>query len=75
MEFPDKNSRVELFVIDIGGNDVFNEFVPSYVKSGTSYALLFDSTDLKSFESLSKWMAYIKNAQNLQSCKGSHINN
>ncbi|KAJ3257425.1 Intraflagellar transport protein 27, partial [Boothiomyces macroporosus] len=55
VNIPDTNVTVELYVHDIGGNDVFQEYAPKYVES---------------FKSLSKWLAILKHIKTLKHCKG-----
>ncbi|KAI8902051.1 P-loop containing nucleoside triphosphate hydrolase protein [Globomyces pollinis-pini] len=70
VNIPDTNVTVELFVHDLGGNDIFTEYCPKYCKGATSFMLVFDSTNLESFQALPKWISLLKHIKTLKKCKG-----
>jgi small GTP-binding protein len=70
VNIPDTNVSVELYLTDIGGNEMFLEYIPKYCKDATSFMLVFDTTQPDSFKDLQKWMNYLKHIKTLKNCKG-----
>jgi small GTP-binding protein len=56
---PDSNVSVELYLIDTSGNDAFLEYIYKY-GTFTSCVLVYDVSNIESFNSISKWIAQIK---------------
>jgi GTPase SAR1 family protein len=61
---------VELYLHDIGGHEIFDEYCPKYCKEATSYMLIFDTTQPESFKDLQKWMGFLRHIKTIKNCKG-----
>jgi small GTP-binding protein len=70
VNIPDTNVAVELYIHDIGGNEMFNEYCPKYCNGATSFMLVFDTTQPESFKELGKWWGFLKHIKTLKHCKG-----
>lgn len=60
---PDTTVMVELYVLDTAGNDLYKEQISQYW-NGVYYAMLvFDVTNMESFESCKAWFELLKSAR------------
>ncbi|KAL2917273.1 hypothetical protein HK105_203338 [Polyrhizophydium stewartii] len=70
INIPDTNVTVEMFIFDLAGHDVFQEYLPKYCRSASSYILVFDVTNADSFKALPKWLQFVKQIKDLRGGRG-----
>lgn len=70
VNIPDTDVTVELYLSDLGGNEIFQEYVLKHLAGATSYMLVFDTTQTDSFHALPKWLSYLKQTNTLKQCRG-----
>ncbi|KAI9092176.1 P-loop containing nucleoside triphosphate hydrolase protein [Phlyctochytrium arcticum] len=61
VQIPDTTASVELYLMDIGGSDLFMDLLDKYILDTTCFALVFDITSRESFSGLQKWIGVIRN--------------
>ena len=58
-----EGKRAKLQIWDTAGADRFNNIISSYYRGAQGFMLVYDITDLESFQNLNKWLNEIeKNA-------------
>ncbi|KAI8799435.1 P-loop containing nucleoside triphosphate hydrolase protein [Cladochytrium replicatum] len=70
VNIPDFNVTVELFLFDMGGNEVFADMIPRYCEGAGCFVLVYDVTNLESFKCLSKWLSIAKKAKSGKATHG-----
>ncbi|KAJ3155220.1 Intraflagellar transport protein 27 [Geranomyces variabilis] len=70
VNIPDTNVSVELFIHDVGGNDAFQEYLPRYLESATSFIILYDTTNAESFKSTARWLQLAQKASSSKQLLG-----
>ncbi|KAI8929807.1 P-loop containing nucleoside triphosphate hydrolase protein [Entophlyctis helioformis] len=71
VNIPDTNVTIEMFIFDLAGHDVFQEYLSKYCKSASSFILVYDTTNADSFKALPKWIQFIRQIKDLRhGCRG-----
>ncbi|GBG74553.1 hypothetical protein CBR_g18964 [Chara braunii] len=58
---------VELYIFDVGGQEIFRELAIKYLDNASMVLLIYDTTNIKSFENCDKWL------QLLKKCRGDRV--
>jgi transport family protein 27 len=64
VRIPNTNVIVELFIYDCAGQAIFSlsDIQTKYYENACAYMVVYDVTNLKSFNQCSKWLSVVKNA-------------
>ncbi|MFX0206068.1 MAG: Rab family GTPase [Candidatus Hodarchaeota archaeon] len=54
--FGEKKAAVKLIVVDTAGQEYFGRLRPTYYRGANGALIVFDVTDIKSFNALPKWL-------------------
>ncbi|KAK3284730.1 hypothetical protein CYMTET_7636 [Cymbomonas tetramitiformis] len=60
VHIPDTATTAELFICDVGGQDVFRDHVAQVCNGFGAIMLVYDSTNQKSFDNLPMWLELLK---------------
>ncbi|KAJ3187453.1 Intraflagellar transport protein 27 [Gaertneriomyces sp. JEL0708] len=56
VNIPETHATVELYIVDVGGNDVFREEWSGYMENANTFVFVYDVTSADSFKSAMKWI-------------------
>lgn len=63
LQVPSTSTQVELFLLDTAGHDMFAEVVPQYWGSVYYAMIVYDVTNLDSFETAKRWLDVLKSSR------------
>jgi len=64
---PDKSANLQLQLWDTAGQERFQSVIPIYIKDSSISVIVFDLTDIKSYEAVQKW------AQEIRTLRGDNV--
>ncbi|KAI8915826.1 small GTPase superfamily [Gorgonomyces haynaldii] len=65
VHIPDSETTVDLYVHDLGGNEVFMEYLEKFAKNANSFMIVYDVSNKESFQNIVKWINVIKHIKTL----------
>ncbi|KAJ3293205.1 Intraflagellar transport protein 27 [Borealophlyctis nickersoniae] len=75
VNIPDTSVTVEMFLYDLAGHEVFQEYLPRYCEGAASFAIVYDVTNMESFKAVPRWLAIIRKLKGGKNCQGVLIAN